>query len=93
MPDSQRWIRRHWNRLQFGQFLGVCADYLAASLLTLGCIILLVKLFVPSAWPYALWLFALAATAPLFAWRKVQSKAYTQTEAAALLDGKLDKVG
>ncbi|MBB02188.1 MAG: hypothetical protein CMJ47_06050 [Planctomyces sp.] len=93
MPDSQRWIRRHWNRLQFGQFLGVCADYLAASLLTLGCIILLVKLFVPSAWPYALWLFALAATAPLFAWRKVQSKAYTQTEAAALLDGKLQAGG
>jgi len=89
MPDSQRWIRRHWSRLQLGQFLGVCADYLAASLLALGCAILLVKLFIPALWPHALWLFALAIVAPLLAWRKVRSRPYTLTEAAALLDRKL----
>ncbi|MBL4884006.1 MAG: hypothetical protein JKY95_05665 [Planctomycetaceae bacterium] len=93
MPDSQKWISRHWKRLQWGQFLGDCADRLAFFFIVLGCLILLVKLFIPSLWPHTLWLFALLPAMPLLAWRQTNSHRFTRTEAAALLDQKLEAGG
>lgn len=93
MPDSQRWISRHWKRLQWGQFLGDCADRLAFFFIVVGCLILLVKLFLPDLWPHAIWLFAIVPLVPLLAWRQTRSHHFTRTEATALLDQKLEAGG
>ncbi len=93
MPDSQRWISRHCKRLQWGQFLGSCADALAFYFIVVGCAILLVKLLVPSLWPDTLWIFAGLPLIPLWAWRKTQHHRFTRTEATAMLDQKLDAGG
>ncbi len=93
MPDSQRWIFRHWKRLQWGQFLGDCADALAFYFIVVGCAILLVKLFVPAWWPHTLWIFAGLPLIPLWAWRKTRLHRFTRTEATAMLDQKLDAGG
>ncbi|MCA8985050.1 MAG: hypothetical protein R3C12_24135 [Planctomycetaceae bacterium] len=93
MQDSHRWIQRHWRRLQWGQFLGVSADYLAMCLVGLGSAILLVKLFLPQLWPHALWLGLALCLVPFLAWRKVQRVRFTRTEATALLDRKLQAGG
>ena len=77
MLESQRWIRRHWSRLQWGQFLGICADQLALALIGVGSFILLVKLFVPGLWPHALWLFLGLLLVPFLTWRKLNSRRFT----------------
>ncbi len=89
MLNSQHWIERHWRRLQWGQFLGVLADQLAMTLIALGGVILLVKLFLPPLWPHVLWLFAGLLLVPVFSWRKLQRRKFTRGEATALLDDKL----
>ncbi|HCS52669.1 hypothetical protein [Rubinisphaera sp.] len=93
MPNSQQWIQRHWRRLQWGQFLGICADRLAMAFIVIGCLILLTKLFIPALWPYAPALFALLLIVPIWSWMTIQKRKFSMTEATALLDSKLQAGG
>ncbi len=93
MLDSQLWIRRHWRRLLWGQYLGVVADYLAFGLVIAGCWVLLMKLFLPALWPVGLWSLLGLLVVPGLAWRKVWTIGFTETEAVALLDRKLNAGG
>ncbi len=93
MPNSQQWIHRHWRRLQWGQFLGICADRLAATFIGIGCAILLIKLFIPALWPYAPALLLFLAAVPVWSWFSIQKRQFSHEEATALLDQKLSAGG
>ena len=93
MADSQRWIRKHWTRLQWGRFLGVCGDQLAMALIGCGSIVLLMKLFAPLLLPYAPFLLVVLALVPFWSWRSVTGRSFSEQEATALLDSKLQAGG
>lgn len=96
MPHApfDRWIDRYVARVRFGEFLRRAADWGAAYLFVFGAAVLVVKLFVPEAWPHVLWFAAglipaLAAGWPFGARRQSRWQSVARLDASLATGGLL----
>lgn len=95
MPiDSiDRWISRYVARLRLGEFLKRGAEWGAVYLFAFGALVLAVKMFLPQAWPHALWLAAGIVPVLLAAWWLTRGPRETRWQSAARLDAAIDGGG
>jgi hypothetical protein len=83
-----RWINRYAARVRFGEFLQKGAEWGAAYLFALGAAVLLVKLFIPQAWPHVLWLGAGLIPAVAAGWPTGRNR-QSRWQSVARLDASL----
>jgi hypothetical protein len=93
MNPFETWIARQRRRLSLGVFLTAFSDALAIFLLVFGCSVLLVKLAQPGFWPGVLWLAALVLPLAAWAWQLSRRRAFSRSQAVALLDSKTGAKG
>ncbi len=93
MPDFDRWVQRYVRRISVGEFLRDAAEWLAGFCFVFGSIVLLVKLRLPNFWPQVLWLVVAAVPITTFAWWMSRRRRFSQQDAVAMLDQKLDAGG
>ena len=92
-PAFDRWIERHIARLKFGDFLRRAAEMGAAFLFAFGAAVLVVKLFLPRAWPDVLWGGLGLIPAWTIAWWLARRKKRARWESVARLDSALGSGG
>eukprot|EP00913_Durusdinium_trenchii_P028372 g26600.t1 len=93
MMKVDPWLDCCRRRLDFGEFLRVAAEWLAAWLCVFGTLILIVKLFVPSMWPHVLWIAGVTVPVMYFAWRSADRRRHSRSDGAIVLDRKLQTGG
>src|SRR3569623_2136212 len=93
MAPVNRWIDRFENRLLWGRFLQRAAESLAVALFVFGPAVLIVRLWIPQAWPHVLWLAVGVMPAAAFAWYQARRSRDARSRAGAMLDQALDTGG
>ncbi|HET6324962.1 MAG TPA: hypothetical protein VFG04_09700 [Planctomycetaceae bacterium] len=89
----EAWITKQRRRLSLGVFLTAFADAMALFLLAFGSTVLIVKLTRPGMWPGVLWLAALAVPLTTWAWWRSRQRAFSRSQAVALLDSQTGASG
>ncbi len=89
----EAWITKQRRRLSFGVFLTAFTDAMALFLLAFGSAVLIVKLARPGMWPGVLWLAALAVPLTTWAWWRSRRRAFSRSQAVALLDSQTGASG
>ena len=93
MPEFDRWVQRYVRRISVGEFLRDAAEWLAGFCFLFGAAVLLVKLRLPNFWPHVLWLVAASVPVTTAAWWMSRRRRFSQRDAVARLDQKLDAGG
>ena len=93
MAPVHRWIDRFEKRLLWGRFLQRAAESLAVALFVFGTAVLIVRLWIPHAWPYVLWLAVGVMPAAALAWYQARRSRDARSRAVAMLDQALDTGG
>lgn len=89
----ERWVKRHIQRIRFGQFLHRAADFGAGFLFAFGGVVLIAKLVVPQLWPHVLWLAAGVLPVWGVTWWLVLRHPWDARESVARLDNTLETGG
>lgn len=93
MSHVDRWVRRHWRRLEAGRFLGVLAEWLAVYCCLWGVAILAAKLRWSELWPEVVWFGLGMIPLAVACWIMNRRDAFTPEQSAMMLDQRLQAGG